>query len=441
MPKNPFKKILPIIFVVLLVFNCSALVYAEKNSQKQNKTSATKSKTPGTTSKKITPKIIPIINLDVLGVYSKIQGHNGIGGALVNGLISPVVKLNNRNYIIPLYNINYKRELQVIFEEEGGWLTMETLSHNVYLTYKNVLTKKLTAKVSGLGTWAFCKETSDEKWGKGLYDYTDAGGMLDIEYTLSEPKAKIHRGLGFEVEGYRRKYPNFESLISLATPTAPEVHEKDYDGIKFTLNLLEQDPDSLSFDVGYQPLLKYFIDKLVVGSDGVLTSGRKRKDNQHTGNFKINYPFSKKLRFGLDYQMIFNNSNQNFYDSQNTIILSDDVFTKHYYSYKSFEITPKIAYDIPLKKEKNLTVHINYSYLDRRYCDRKAQKSNGVYTNNREKDKYHTFGAGFSYPLTSKIKALCLFNYTQAKSNMKYEEYYQYNYDLMSIACGISCRF
>lgn len=430
MQKNPFKKILPIAFLLFLIFTCSVLSYAEKNSQKQDKTSEAKNK-----------KIILIINLDALGTYSKIQGHKAIGGALIDCSVSPVIKLNNRNYIIPLYNINYIRELQIISEEEGDWLAMETLSHNVYLTYKKLLTKKLTAKVSGLGTWAYYKETRDEDWSEGLYDYIDKGGMLDFEYTLSEPKAKIYRELGFETEYYRRKYPNFKSLISLATPTAPEEHEKDYDGIKFTLAFLEQNPDGLSFEVEYQPLLKYFIDKLAVDSDGVLISGRKREDNQHTANVNFSYPFSKRLTFGLDYQMIFNRSNQNFYDSRDTIILSDDIFTSHYYSYKSFGVKPKITYDIPLTKEKNLTTYLNYSYLDRIYSDRKAQGSNGAYTDSREEDQYHTIGVGFSYPLTNKIKALCLFNYTKAKSNMKYEEYYRYNYDLMSIACGVSCRF
>ena len=107
MLKNPFKRTIPILFLILSVFTCSVLVYAEKNSQKQTKTSLTKANASGSKTKKNTPKIIPIINLDVLGTYSKIQGHKPIGGALINGLISPVIKLNNRNYIIPLYNINY----------------------------------------------------------------------------------------------------------------------------------------------------------------------------------------------------------------------------------------------------------------------------------------------------------------------------------------------
>jgi len=386
-------------------------------------------------------KIIPIINLDALATYSKVQGHNAIGGALIDLSISPTIRLNKRNYIIPLYNLNYHRKRQVISQEEGGRLTQETMTHNFFLTYKRLLTRKLTAKFSALGTLAYYKETNDEDWSKGLYDYIDKGALMDFEYTLSHPKERVFKELNFETEYYRRMYTNFRSLISLATPTALEENEKDYDGLKFTLGYLRQNPDGLSFEAEYMPLLKYYTDKLVIDSDGVLISGKEREDNQHTINLDLSYPLTKRLTIGLDNQIIINRSNQNYYDSRNTITLSDDVFTDDYYDYNSYQIKPSLSYNIPIKKNKDLTINLSYSYLNRLYTNRKAQSSNGSYTTEDEEDKYHTINLGLSYPLTDKIKALFIVDYIDAQSNMKYEEYYRYNYDLLTIACGISCRF
>jgi hypothetical protein len=84
---------------------------------------------------------------------------------------------------------------------------------------------------------------------------------------------------------------------------------------------------------------------------------------------------------------------------------------------------------------------LSYSYEDRCYTNRKAQTSDGTYTDNDQEDKYHTITLGLSYPLTEKIDARFIVNYVDADSNMKYERYYKYNYDLLSFATGISCRF
>jgi hypothetical protein len=386
-------------------------------------------------------KIIPIVNLDLFGTYSKIQGHEAVEGGLLDLTISPAVKLNKDNYLIPMYNINYNKERQVISEEEGGRLTKETLTHNIFLTYKRQVNDKLTAKFSGLGTLSYYKETANEDWSEGLYDYIDKGGLLDLEYTLSHPKAKIYKEAGFEAEYYRRMYTNFHSLISLATVTAPEEHTKNYDGIKFSFSYLRQNPDGLSLKSEYTPLLKYFTDKKVIGSDGVLDTSTKRDDNQHALDLFLSYPVTKRLTAGLNGGLLILRSNQNYYDSRGTAGLADDVFTEDYYDYNQFKIKPTLTYDMPVKKGKDLTVSLSYSYKDRCYTNRKAQTSDSTYTDNDQEDEYHTITLGFSYPLTEKIDARFIVNYVDADSNMKYERYYKYNYDLLSFATGISCRF
>ena len=440
------KKVLPLIIISLvLCFVTSNLLYAadsEVGAKDTKDLELTDDAKPE--KKEVTffgKKIIPILNTDILGTYSKIQGHNDTGGAIVDVLFSPAIKISDDHYVIPLYNFNYAREQQIIAEEEGGYSVQQTLNHNVYLTNKLKLNDNLTTKISGFGTWAFYKETKDEDWSDGLYDYNDVGGILDFEYELGDLQNNVFDEVGLELEYYRRHYPNFKSLISLATPTAPEEDEKDYDGYKLIFGYLRDNPQGLSIEATYQPLWKKYSDKLIVGTDGVLIGGDKRKDNQHTMDLNLRYPATKRFSLYLDNVLIINNSNQNFYDSKDTIALSDDEYIDDYYEYTSYMIRPKVSYDFEINEEKDLTVHLSYAFLNKQYSDRKAQSSTGLYTGEDEEDKFHTFSLGLSYPLTEKIKAIALFDYTIAKSNMEYEKYYRYNYDLMSVACGISCRF
>ncbi len=439
------KELSLLAFLLVICFLACNLVYADDNIAGAKDTRdlelSDENKAKQSDIRFFGKKVIPILNLDLLGTYSKIQGHNDTTGAIVDVLASPAIKINDNHYVIPLYNFNYTREQQIITEEEGGYSVQQTLNHNVYLTNKLKLNDKLTTKISGFGSWSYNKETKDENWSNGLYNYTDVGGIMDFEYELGDIRDNVFDEAGLELEYYKRKYPNFKSLISLASPTASEEDEKDYDGFKLIFGYLRDNPQGLSVEAAYQPLWKKYIDKLVIGSDGVLIDGDKREDNRHAFDLNLKYPTTKRLTLYLENELTINNSNQNFYDSKGTTSLSDDEYISNYYDYNSYMIRPKVSYAIPVKEEKDLTVHLAYAYLDKQYNDRKAQSSTGLYMSEDEEDQFHTFSFGLSYPITEKVKAIALFDYTIAKSNMEYEKYYRYNYDLMSIACGISCRF
>ena len=370
-------------------------------------------------------KVIPILNVDLLGSYSKIPGGNKVNGGVVDILFAPVLRIDAGHHLIPLYNFNYNRQQQIVAQEEGGYAVQQTLSHNTYLTNKLKLNDRLTTKISGLGTWTYYKESKDEGWSKGLYNYTDIGGIVDFEYEIGSLRNNILDEAGLSLQYYRRNYPNFKSLISLASPTAPETDEKDYDGYRLTFKYLRNNPYGLSVEAAYRPLWKRYTDKLIVGSDGVLISGDKRRDNQHEFNFNLRYPATERLSLYLDNEIVINRSNQNFYDFRGTLVLADDVFIGKYFNYTSYMLKPRVSYDLPLGEQKDLTLQLSYSYLDKQYAHRKAQSATGLYTAEAQEDKFHTFSFGLSYPLTKKIKAITLFNYTIAKSNMKYMQYYK----------------
>lgn len=384
-------------------------------------------------------KIIPLIDITAMGTYSDVSGSDNLIGADIKGSLAPVVRLDKKSYIIPLYYGAYNRERQVVVEEEGGRVYNEIVDQNATLQYKYVMDEKRTIKLDGLARLHYVKEKGYD-WADGLYDYRDFGGGSSFEYTLFETDtAKGVASMGGEF--YYRQYPNYQSLISLATTTAPETDEKDYYGYRslFRYNYLSDKFRCVFF---YSPVFKDFADKKVVGSDGVLKS-EEREDWFHYGRLEGFYlPEGIPFGFGLKFTGILVDSNQNYYDSKSTVGLGDDVFTENYYSFKSLTASPYITYIHRLKdKKRPATVTAGYAYLARDYDDRKAQTGDGAYTDNTQLDQSHTINLQADYPINDYISVVGLAKYTKALSNMRYETYYQYRYNSVYAAAGIKIKY
>jgi len=384
-------------------------------------------------------KFIPLVDITALGTYSDVSGGNAIGGADIHGTVAPVLRLDKQNYITPLYYGSYNRERQIIVEEEGGRVYNEIMDDNGTLEYKHIINENTILKLDGLTRFHFVKESSYD-WTDGLYDYRDFGAGGSVEYFFTKTKTlKNSVSAGFEF--YDRRYPNYQSLISLATVTAPETDEKDYEGYRpsFRYSYLAE---RFNCTFLYSPLFKDFSDKKIIDSDGILTKD-KREDWFHYSNLNLSYlPEGSRIALGLGLTGILVDSNQNYYDSRGSIPLADDVFTENYYSFKSININPSLTYIYKLdEKKKPATFTLGYAYLARGYDDRKAQTSDGTYTNDAQLDQSHTVSFQATYPLTEHVSATSLVSYAKALSNMKYQTYYRYDYDAVFGGAGIRIKY
>ncbi|GEM_PF-1529374 len=386
--------------------------------------------------------IILLVDFEAFLTYSRLlDSKNDTMGGSVSGSVAPVYKINKQNYIIPFYSGQYNKSRQAITQEEGAQLYTETQLHNTSLEYKHIVNDKLILKPNVFATWSFNKETADEKWHSGLYDYHDLGGSFNATYQLKKQGLK-QSSVSLSSQYYRREYPHFQSLISLASITAAETDEKDYDGIRNTLGYSYLNPDGLSLEADYSLLLKIFIDKKVIGSDGVLKSD-KRFDNEHTFDLNFKYSPPGALSYILDNQYVLNISDQNFYDSLSTLSLSDDVFTKNYFNYQSYQATPRLVYtkDLGRGKDMALVVDGGYSFLIRLYGDRKKQDGAGNYTNKDQLDFQHQVFGRVSYPLVKGLDLVFKGDYSIYKSNQLFDRYYKYNYDIYNVSVGISYEY
>jgi hypothetical protein len=384
-------------------------------------------------------KVIPMIDVTALGTYSGISGGNDMAGVDIKGTASPVVRIDRKNYIIPLYYGAYRKERQITVEEEGGRIYNEIMDHNGTIEYKHIFNEKVVFKLDGLGRFHYVKEP-DYDWDNGLYNYRDLGVGTSVEYFfLKDRQRRSMMSVGGEF--YNREYPNYQSLISLASVTAPETNEKDYRGYRAILKYTYTG-GGVNCDMLYSPLYKDFDDKKVINSNGILTSDT-REDWFHYGNIRVSYlPKNTSLAYGLRLTGILVDSNQNYYDSGGTISLTDDIYTENYYSFKSITVNPSLTYLLPIKDKKApATFTAGYSYLYRDYDDRKAQEVNGNYTTDNQTDKIHNINFQATYPLNDNISLLALGSYTMATSNMKYQTYYQYRYNSVYAGGGIRVRY
>jgi len=384
-------------------------------------------------------RVIPLVDITALGTYSNVSSSDDLAGVNIKGSIAPATRIDKKNYIIPLYYGSYDRERQVVVEEEGGRVYNEVMDHNATLEYKHILDENVTIKVNGLLRYHYVKEPGYD-WSKGLYDYEDIGAGSTVEYEVPNTKAgKSTLAIGGEY--YHRAYPNYASLISLATETAPEKDEKDYNGYRAILRY-KYIGNRLQCAALYSPIFKDFDDKKIIRSDRYLTDDI-RHDWFHYGRVELSHlPENSKVALGLRLTGILLDSNQNYNDSKNTIASDDDVFTSNYYSFKSLTTNPYLTYIHRVEDKKNpATVTLGYSYLIRDYDDRKAQNGDGSYKTDTQLDQTHTVSLQAVYPINEHLSALALAKYTKAASNMRYQTYYRYRYDSVYLAGGIRIKY
>jgi len=452
MPKS--KKIAFLLAICIFAFTLQAYSSAESglpgnNSGYIQKSDAEENKSARKPIDITLPKIsihgpkehIPFVDLTAYGTYSHADKGKDVWGASIFGSMSPAMKYDDNLYIIPLYSGSYQREKFFVVEEEGPLSTTEIQHHDLSVTAKYLVTEKATLSPTIFGGWDLNVETKDEDWGDGLYDYKEFGSGCDFDYLVYDaPKGRIQLVSG--AKWYIRQYPNYHSLISLATTTAPETDEKNYDGIELSSGWKYTNLKNTSLDLKYILLMKYFTDKKILDEDGIL-EGRRRQEYRNSVRLTALYSPAPNKGFQYNYssEFICNMGNQNFYDSRGTAVLSDDIFTPHYYDYLGFDARPEISY-IFVRKDKPIAILTGgYNFLMRHYTERKPQDSDGNYKSGKQLDFEHIFKASLEIPVTKHVSWVTRYDYTLESSNMDYEQFYTYNYKLHRVMSGVSISY
>lgn len=404
-------------------------------------------------------KFLPIVDANVLGSYSQFTSDTrstfGLDGMVT---VVPAMKFGNENFLMPTYvfeSANQGRQL-----EEEGKLYIASQSHLGSLIFKRVLTPAFSAKFRFDAKFDLIKETRDETWGKGLYDSRNYGGGLEAEYKIIDEEAGTEKPIFLGFKFYRAYYPNYTSTVSdlakifpeILRSDVPETYVKDYDGLRFYLNYKDNLLKMLPMNVMYGMIAKSFREKHLWLETGELDVNKKRVDLINTASLDMDVLLSQMLIPKLGVEFFHNYSNQNYRDWLGTLDRADDMYMDSYFTFWYLRFTPGVLFTFNIL-DRPFDIFAAYTFLLRNYPNRVIQDVDGNYSKDKIKqsDIEQKIYGSLSYQIIKTDPGQDNYagnfwitssgDYTFTSSNMKYERYFKYNYNLFHVRLGVKYAY
>jgi len=378
----------------------------------------------------------PSIDFSAYGGKYYLDNKSASFDAKLDLFASYVLNIDEENQVYPIYS-GYYNGTQDIQELAGGdVLTRQRMGNSFTLKYKhskdfNSIKPRLSYSINRI------KETKDEKWGSGLFDYNILSAGVEMEQERPEANYKEYFDF-FNVD-----YPNYSSLISqvetvIDTTTYSELSEnagKDvlnsrnyragFSYVKFPYNVVLTNDLSITY--------KDFYDQSVVKNPGVggsIFKSDKRKDLLFSLSTLLENT-NKKVYLSLGVNLDYLNSNQNSYDASRTKYISD------FYDYISFEIYPNAK----LNFKNGGYFSYSFTYTRMNYLGRYSQDIDGNYLSSKIRQNFYLSSLSLAYPVAKNLYAKGVYSYQSVDSNMRYEAGYRYNYTSESFLIGVEWSF
>ncbi len=388
---------------------------------------------------------IPMYQLSLLGgQYFFGGGKSSLNGNAV-GNVSPAVKFNDHWTLLPTYAVEYQGTKPVTDPVGSGTLFQQRMDHRVSVSglYSDP-GGRWRVKQSASYKREFMKETRDEAWGRGLFDYHKAGVGFEVEDVYKDPFS-IRLGYDF----YYIKFPYFQSLESKAgvDPSGNRLGREtagsnvlDTINNQFSLAVSRPFPyndPKVALSANYNVNFQRFIDQNLVNRAGQFQSSRRQDITQNLGlsvvrpmNVSIfGGPYRLSNRFGVGAS--YNGSNQNSFDAGRAKFIPDA------YSYASYYVGP--SWNLGWGPERMPAwVSLGFTYSRIQYLGRLAQDGGGIYlTDKQSTDRYH-LSLGYGYPIAPNFSLKASANFLWAASNQKFETTYKYTYSTANYLLGFS---
>jgi hypothetical protein len=371
----------------------------------------------------------PVFTADLSGGYSRFSGDRleGPNGAL---LFVPGIKVGDNFSFLPIMTADYQKARDVQELAGGGFLTVAQHSRGISLRAIETL-GPVKLKAYGGFKQNFLKETRDEAWGKGLFDYDKTAGGLEVEGRGPAIVESWRAGVDY----YLTKFPNFESLASRQAGAEINAGKNVLDFNSVDL------PLAADLSLGRQRLelrlltsLRDFTDQNVVDAGGTFSS-KKRRDLYWSFSAAGTRLLPKTSLFGtvessvgLDAAYNVLNSDQNSYD------VASVTFHPDFYSYNETAVGPRYRF----RWRGWMTGGLSYLMAFRDYTKRPAQDLSGADKGAAITTRTQTFRFALTFPVMQGI-AVQLQGATQhADSNMAFETTYRYNYSSSNYFLGVS---
>jgi len=370
-------------------------------------------------------EIVPVGEISLMGGSSFYEGDSSASGGNFNLAAVPAVKFSDTVSLLPGYYADYRGSKNVYELIGGGTLYQDSMSHNLTLRLINKIAPGHKFKLKAGYVWNYFRETKEELWGEGLFDYEKFTAGVENETADSFGFNKFI----VSVDLLKVKFPQYSSLASskYGTEVFPGGNILDFNGANIYLRGLKKIGEKSMFDLNLNFLLKDFPDQNVIDSMGAYTL-RRRADRTSSAEAVYSHLFGG-FSAGISLGGEVNRSNQDHYDAEKT------EFVARYYDYNSLSAGPVFSFG------RVLTTSVAYRYGLKNYAGRLAQKSDAGYTSDKVSNKTQMLSLGISCKLTKNVKAKIAANYFSQSSNQKYEAVYQYSYDTYNAEAGVVYEF
>lgn len=389
-------------------------------------------------------EVSSLYTLRVMGGQYFFKDEKGGLTGNASGLIAPAIKFDERWALLPSLSSSYQGTKQVVDLVGSGSVFQEEMDHRGALRF--IITPggeggRWRLKPGVSFKYELLKETKDEEWSNGLFDYHKLNTGFEGEFIYMDPYA-----LRFGFDYFHTRFPNYTSLESQAAMSVSGlsrsvelVGDKVLDTRNFSLFVGMDGPisDRVVLDGSAVTVLQEFYNQPIVDDAGQLTA-KLRQDIFTSVALGVRVParFSRDMRFlgSLDGSISYNSSDQNSFDAQSV------KFMGFYYNYSELKCGPTLRLLIGPEK-RPVVVGVNGEWTMRHYPHRPVQDSKGTYLSDPIENHAYMASASLSYPMTEQFSLLFNFQYGEAVSNQRYEEYYPYNYTVKSYLFGFKYEY
>ncbi|UPT73730.1 MAG: hypothetical protein M0D55_18055 [Elusimicrobiota bacterium] len=348
---------------------------------------------------------------------------------------TPAMKFSESWGLIPTYAGAYQGNKNIADLGSGGQLFQDSMSHSVRA--KGVWKRgDWKLKPQAGYRWELLRETTDESWGEGLFDYRKPSFGLEAEWAASEAVT-----LGASADWYRIEFPNYRSLESSVKSQGlgrEQASARTLDSVNTAWTGTASFPFAVP-GVKTRVVVSWtdrrFPEQNIVLPTGSLSSERRGDSIKNVGlNLGRGWRLGDTAGVYVDLQGSWTrlDSTQNHYDAEASR------FTGDYYSFEETAVQPRAVFSLGRRK-----VELGIAYLNtrRQYLSRRAQSEGGTHLDDAMVLNQDNFFFDLAVPLGRGFRLLVNSTAATARSNQRYQKFFKTNYTLQSHMLGFSYSY
>lgn len=385
---------------------------------------------------------IPIVNTWLLGGQDMASRGSARDSGIASMLAAVSFPVGERWKITPTYQGYFQATRQVLDAGGSGTTLFQSrMDHRLGGKLFYEANERHRLKFSFGSRLQLLKETNDEKWGHGLFDFRKLAAGIEWEYFYRRP-ASVRLGYDF----FTISFPNYYTLESRGalrvngqTVARELAGGRVLDSRNHSFLAGVNGPiagPSWVWDVTYIGSLQQYPDQPLSNAAGQFDSTR-RKDFLHEitssvrGSMKPGWP--DKIYMGIRATITKLKSNQGNFNA------AENRFFPGYYDVRTIDLMPSMIlyFRNPLEPTRAVQLSSSYGCIFALYPGRFAQSGNGAYQGKGLRTSTYAAVLTLTWPLRRHLNAMLSFRDTRAVSNMKYEALYKYNFASRSYLIGL----